>query len=245
MNIKWWTLFFSALSSIVPFTTQLSHDYDHLENNLSFFGNFSGLSFISKNANISSSSTLFEFFNGTLNSLLNLALDEKVDDVCILNGEETNGQDIVYFGGEFSVPLGGGTNAVNILGYHRGNGKLFSLGKGLNGKVRKLFCDSASNAVFAIGDFTAPIGSEKFASGIIKWKNNDWIYPPGKGIAGSVYSVQLLPNGSEVLLGGSFSESADGAASISPLPLFSQSWKVMSFPWWLFYGLDLCSCQSG
>ncbi|KAF7731991.1 hypothetical protein EC973_007096 [Apophysomyces ossiformis] len=180
---------------------------------LGFLGEYAGISPYK-------SATQFESINPVVSSIIlqdddniyNLiaSVNGNITTTCYLSHDDTAD---IYLAGSFT--LLNNTLVNNIARFDTRTRTFATLDRGLNGSVYALFCDSASQTVYAGGDFTAPIGLaddilQAFGQGAAVWQNGNWHPVPWKGFNGPVYTIAQNSKRHTILFGGRFDATGDG-----------------------------------
>ncbi|KAI8138683.1 cortical protein marker for cell polarity-domain-containing protein [Fennellomyces sp. T-0311] len=157
----------------------------------------------------SNTASVLSFANNTFASLAHSSPNATIYTACYINN-------ILYIGGDFLQfgPL----NVSNVAAVDLNSGSVSALANGLDGPVYTLYCDAASDSVYAGGRFMAPVAPAPqyaeslayFGGGVAAWKDNLWHGLPWKGFNGPVGAITKNGVNGKVLFGGRFDTSADG-----------------------------------
>ncbi|KAJ1658771.1 hypothetical protein IWQ61_002040 [Dispira simplex] len=189
---------------------------------LAITGRFSGISTLngrSPQTTLSKSASSLVYINGTkLDVLGHVSNGSRIYKSCLM---EVNNQRLVFVGGSFSSF--GGIESRNIVGYDLDQKKAFAMGRGLDGVVKTLYCDSQRNMVFVGGKFTGPYRlptdfdnptSRGFGPNVIIWSTNGWVPAPFKGVDGEVNTIAPTSNNKIIYFGGKFSKTMDDDSTV-------------------------------
>jgi hypothetical protein len=186
---------------------------------IALVGHYSGVSYVTDTN---------QYLHADPGAVLSLNTNSTFDVLTTLNGNisasctlpTVSGSFDLYMGGNFSMV--GSQQIANIAGYHLDSNTIFSLAQGLDGPVNTLLCDSSTNAVYAGGNFLAPIDATndsahlaEFGGNVAVWQNNSWSAVPWKGLNGPVNTIVRTQHGS-IVFGGQFDSTTDGIFNYTP-----------------------------
>ncbi|RKP06790.1 cortical protein marker for cell polarity-domain-containing protein [Thamnocephalis sphaerospora] len=180
--------------------------------------------------------SLLRRVGASLETVAQTSANGTIDAVCVMPRSGEAGAEVdVFVAGRFAS-LGSLTAANNIARYDPQTREIFPLARGLDGPVRALLCDSRRKILYVGGQFRAPVPAElpdknpdvdpytawaHFGGGLAKWQNDQWAALPFKGVGGpsntsAVNALTLGSNGTVVIVGGSFTGTADSSAFLPP-----------------------------
>jgi hypothetical protein len=163
-----------------------------------------------------STSSMISLSNDTLQLLASTYTNETIYGACVL-------QNTLYFAGNFTTI--NGVHMNNIASLDLPSNQIQPLGKGLDGPVFSLHCDTQSNSVFVGGIFIAPIANSpidhstslsSFGGSVAVWKSGQWQSLPWKGFNGPVRSILRNPKTNTLIFGGHFDTTMDDQATHAP-----------------------------
>ncbi|KAJ9104438.1 hypothetical protein QFC21_001933 [Naganishia friedmannii] len=196
---------------------------------VSLVGAFDGIDLYSS----SSSADLFQYSSngdsfvifgqgggGAVQDVVQANQGGSITTVCYMPSASSTGQGTYYLAGNFTTLMASNdtlpTTFANIAAYTSSSSSstaaLLALGKGLDGAVRTIHCDSQNRKIWAGGDFFAPVDDAQggYKGSVAIWDVADggggaWQPPAFGGLAGPVETITQNPNQAEQwLFGGEF-----------------------------------------
>jgi hypothetical protein len=119
--------------------------------------------------------------------------------VCWMEPKD-GGNGTIYAAGVFNQV--GGKDASNVASYSLGSAAWSNMGKGIDGTVDALYCDSTNEQVWFGGDFASPSGVN--GTNVVLWSTSSasWVSVPFNGLDGAVSTIS--PSDTGLYFGGSF-----------------------------------------
>ncbi|KAJ1910893.1 hypothetical protein IWQ60_010410, partial [Tieghemiomyces parasiticus] len=140
---------------------------------------------------------------------------------CLIKNEQ---ESVVFIGGNFTHFAG--VESRGIVAYDLQSSRVVALGRGVDGNVLALHCDSSRMLVYVGGLFTGPLrdrgdGSDApptqaFGPNAAIWSPSGWLPVPFSGLDGYVGSITMSPDDSTVYFGGNFTATLDDSSTLPP-----------------------------